>query len=292
MNKKIEQLAKPFPYEDIEWRVGSTTKDKTRAIALAYITSRAAMNRLDEVMGPENWQVAFRPIPGVGGDTKGYLARLKLRIGDEWICKEDGANESDIESIKGGLSDAFKRVAVQWGIGRYLYDLPTVWIPIESFGNSYKLSITPDLPAWALPEDETEVNVEQVPESEAGPKGSFCSETKTSNEKVVDNDCLSAIELIRMGIDGAIVNRQGRGATEKQRNFAHGMLKHVIPDDDKRVEFCQDLFGVTSWSAVQGEEVGAFLDWLSPKKVASVEGKSVYRPPGEVDMLINRAISR
>jgi hypothetical protein len=29
------------------------------------------------------------------------------------------------------MSDAFKRAAVKWGIGRYLYRLPNVWAPCE-----------------------------------------------------------------------------------------------------------------------------------------------------------------
>lgn len=49
----------------------------------------------------------------------------------------DGAEDSDIESVKGGLSDSMKRAAVQWGIGRVLYDLNTVWVEIEKRGRSF-----------------------------------------------------------------------------------------------------------------------------------------------------------
>jgi hypothetical protein len=56
-----------------------------------------------------------------------------------------------MEATKGGLSDAMKRAAYQWGIGRYLYELPSVWMPIKKQGSSYVLTDTPKLPAWALP---------------------------------------------------------------------------------------------------------------------------------------------
>lgn len=55
----------------------------------------------------------------------------------QWIDKTDGAEDSDIEAVKGGLSDAFKRAAVKWNIGRYLYSFNTVWVAAEARGNSY-----------------------------------------------------------------------------------------------------------------------------------------------------------
>ncbi len=58
--------------------------------------------------------------------------------GKGFITKWDGAEDSDIEPIKGGLSDSMKRAAYQWGIGRVLYSLDTVWgRDIERRGRSY-----------------------------------------------------------------------------------------------------------------------------------------------------------
>ena len=46
-----------------------------------------------------------------------------------------------------------KRAAYQWGIGRYLYNLDPVWVPIKLSGKSYVIDgPPPTLPAWALPE--------------------------------------------------------------------------------------------------------------------------------------------
>ena len=64
INRSIfSELCKPFEQSDIEWRAGATNQDKTRALALAYITSRAVMDRLDEVIGPENWRDEYKPGP-------------------------------------------------------------------------------------------------------------------------------------------------------------------------------------------------------------------------------------
>lgn len=43
----------------------------------------------------------------------------------------DGAENTDIEPVKGGLSDAYKRAAVKWGIGRYLYDMEAAWVDVD-----------------------------------------------------------------------------------------------------------------------------------------------------------------
>ncbi len=139
-------LAAPFNPSDLEWRPGATNADKTKALALTYLTSRAVMDRLDEVVGPPNWRDDFKP-----GPDGGLICGLSLRLDGEWITKWDGAENTDIEAIKGGLSDAFKRAAVKWGIGRYLYKLPSSWVACEQHGKTIVLKNTPVLPEWALP---------------------------------------------------------------------------------------------------------------------------------------------
>ena len=136
-------------------------------MALAYVTNRAIMNRLDEVCGPENWKNEFKAAP-----DGGILCGISIKIGDEWVTKWDGAENTDIEAVKGGLSGAMKRAAVQWGIGRYLYKLEESWINANENGayrgktkdgTTFKWD-APSLPAWALPKDydvKSESHVEQ-----------------------------------------------------------------------------------------------------------------------------------
>lgn len=289
MNKLIEELAMPFPAEEIEWRVGSTNKDKTKGIALAYLTSRAVMNRLDDVLGPENWQDTYTPIPGSNGDTKGYLCTIGIRIGDEWLYKQDGADESNLEAIKGGISDALKRAAVKWGVGRYLYNLPNEWVPIESYGNSYKLSKTPNLPAWALPQG----TKKQATKPAAAPEPQKVAEDpKPSLQNEANGSSNEYVEMIRTGITVNMNKRGGRSVTEKANKFAHILLQQAVPDRDVRHALCKDLFQVDNWSDIPGETIGGFLDWLSPKKQEdSPEGKTIYKLPPEVLGLLKGAIS-
>lgn len=135
----IKALTAPFPADRVSWRVGSTTGDKKRGLALAYIDARDVMDRLDEVCGPENWQTRY---PHANGKT---VCELGLRIDGEWVWKADGAGDTDFEAEKGALSDAFKRAAVRWGIGRYLYDVDAPWVDIEQAGRSYRIA-APEMP--------------------------------------------------------------------------------------------------------------------------------------------------
>lgn len=129
----LKDLHKPFPHSSIHWRVGSTTKDKTRGMALAYLDARDVMERLDQVCGPENWSDSYTETHS--GKT---ICTISIRIDEEWVSKADGAGDTDIEGVKGGISDAFKRAAVKWGIGRYLYSLQSPWVRLDKFKNIEK----------------------------------------------------------------------------------------------------------------------------------------------------------
>ena len=160
----LEKLKAPFPSIDVEWRLKTAGKNGKGAWAmlLPYITNRAIMNRLDEVVGPENWKNYFEP-----GPSGGTMCGLSIRVNNEWITKWDGAQETAVEPVKGGFSDAMKRAAVQWGIGRYLYyldfqvvnvipDRPNArFVRVDDRKREVKgYAIIPVLPAWALPVEE------------------------------------------------------------------------------------------------------------------------------------------
>lgn len=125
MTDLITALQAPFPPNEIEWRVGSTSSDKSKGLALAYLTARHIMDRLDETVGCTNWQDRYE---FHGARTVCYLS---VRIDGEWITKADGAGDSDVEAEKGAISDALKRAAVKFGIGRYLYDLGNTWVELD-----------------------------------------------------------------------------------------------------------------------------------------------------------------
>jgi hypothetical protein len=165
-------LAAPFDADDIEWRIQQTNDANTKATVLAYITARGVISRLNDVLGVGNWAKGmpiYTEVKTANGKTEsGFLCELKIKIGDEWISQWDGAPVTDIEPIKGGISDSIKRAAVNFGVGVYLYDLPNSKVAlVKGWNNSsgwHNVNLKdkdgkkewyswkePILPSWALP---------------------------------------------------------------------------------------------------------------------------------------------
>jgi hypothetical protein len=127
----FDELCRPFAAEEIEWRIGSTNADKTKGMALAYMDARAVMDRFDAVCGPDGWQCNYTMSGAVAICNIGVLMPS-----GSWIWKADGAGATDVEGEKGMLSDALKRAAVRWGVGRYLYEMDSPWVAIVQRGKS------------------------------------------------------------------------------------------------------------------------------------------------------------
>jgi hypothetical protein len=127
MNELQQRLAQPFEPKYIEWKPGGTTKDNTKCMAMAYADLRAYQERLDEVCGMD-WAVRY-----VGwGDTRIFC---ELTIAG---VTRTSTGESDAQDAKNGLAgtvaeaQSFKRAAAMFGLGRYLYDLPSAWVEFDS----------------------------------------------------------------------------------------------------------------------------------------------------------------
>lgn len=177
-----ERLRAPFPAECIEWRVGRSgvKSGKPWAVVLAYVTNRAIMDRLDGVLGPENWWNHYQPAP-VG---EGMMCGITVRLPDgREITKWDGAEPTEVEPLKGCISGAMKRAAVLLGCGRYLYELEDGFANIHERGR-YRATAKeggtfvhfrwdpPELPAWALPGSREPLPAAPPvaePETDAGP---------------------------------------------------------------------------------------------------------------------------
>jgi hypothetical protein len=171
------KLKEPFFPDELEWKPQSVGKTSNRfwVRALAYVTNRAIMDRLDAVIGPEYWKNEYTK-----GPDGGILCGLSINVGTEWVTKWDGSENTDIEAVKGGLSGAMKRAAVQWGIGRYLYDLEETFGEVSE-GGIYRAKTKegewfnwnpPKLPAWAIPGGGSQKKRQEQPPREALPADS------------------------------------------------------------------------------------------------------------------------
>lgn len=144
-----KRLQAPFPSALIEWKPGVITKDKARALLLAYVDARAIMQRLDAIC-PDQWAFDWEPVHGAPVPTaKGVLTVLGVTRADVGVG--DAGSDFNAQQ-KGAVSDALKRCAVHFGIGRYLYDLPRTWAEWDDAKRQPKQ--TPTLPEWARPDHE------------------------------------------------------------------------------------------------------------------------------------------
>jgi hypothetical protein len=155
-----QALSAPFDPREVKFKPAVVTGN--RALALAYIDARVIQDRLDDVLGVTGWQDEYECLP-----DGSVVCRLRLRLGDEWITKMDvgGPSEQPDEGDrrKAAFSDALKRAAVKFGIGRYLYRLPSQWVDYDPQRKQF--TRTPTLPPSALPRPNQAVRLSSPPAS-------------------------------------------------------------------------------------------------------------------------------
>ena len=111
--------------DEIECRVAMV---KANGVSLLlYKDARCDMNILDETVGAMNWQKHYALIDGQ------LFCEVSIwdEVKSQWISKQDVGVESNTEAEKGRASDAQKRSAFAWGIGRELYTAPFIWVEAE-----------------------------------------------------------------------------------------------------------------------------------------------------------------
>lgn len=160
-------LKRPFPKGAVKWKAQTTSRDETRALAVAFIDARNVMERLDRTVGPQGWSDEYEIIAATPGEyvvecRLSVLGVIKADVGDSSATSSNSKNQA-----KAAYSDALKRAAVKFGIGRYLYALPLEWVPYDS--QRRRLAMKPELPSWAIPGDDEEVDESASFEEPEGP---------------------------------------------------------------------------------------------------------------------------
>lgn len=120
----IKKLSEPLSINDIEFRVQSVNNGGYATI-LAYKNARVDQQRLDDVVGPFGWKREH------SRDNKNCIVSIWDESKKQWVSKEDTGTESNAEAQKGLASDSFKRACFNWGIGRELYDYPSISIKLK-----------------------------------------------------------------------------------------------------------------------------------------------------------------
>lgn len=145
---KLDDL---FSADEIRWKPQTVRGDK--ALAVAYLDARSVQDRLDAVLGVAGWQDDYDILP-----DGAVVCHLRIRSeSGEWVTKVDVGSPSEQpnggDRMKAAFSDALKRAAVKFGIGRYLYRLPKQWVPYDA--QKKRFAVKPLLPSWAVPQPDT-----------------------------------------------------------------------------------------------------------------------------------------
>lgn len=127
----VAALRAPFAAAAVKWKIETNPKPgKDLALVVAYLDARDVAERLDDAAGGDWWDDYTIP---QRGDHKNLECRLT-------VCGVTRVDVGESDSTKDLYSDAFKRAAVKFGIGRFLYRLPVVYAQAEKFGNTWSLT--------------------------------------------------------------------------------------------------------------------------------------------------------
>jgi len=160
VTKLLAELEIPFPPDQVRWRVTNTTKDKKRGQIVPYADPRAYTDRLNALFSPQGWTREYKI------ETMNNITRMKKGesivsgkvlvtctvtiiglwshsgTGEEWADDDNGMTSADAQ--------AFKRACSCFGLGRYFYDFPAIWVDLDQ---NRQPARAPMLSAWALPEN-------------------------------------------------------------------------------------------------------------------------------------------
>jgi len=164
----------PLHPRDVDWRVSQAGTDKNGkpwAIVVPYLDARAVRKRLNQIFGIAGWQSKM-----IRGEHD-CICELTCRVEGEWITKSDASGDTNVESEKGGASASLRRAAANWGIGEYLYFVPTTFANAQTEqppkgetwifqkggkqGQSFYWQI-PSLPARCIPDTAKPADREEV----------------------------------------------------------------------------------------------------------------------------------
>jgi len=160
VKKLLADLEVPFPPDQVRWRVTNTTNDKKSGQIVPYADPRAFTDRLNALFSPQGWTREYKieTMNNITRMKKGEtIASGKVLVtcsvtiiglwshsgtGEEWADDDNGMTSADAQ--------AFKRACSCFGLGRYFYDFPAIWVDLDQ---NRQPARAPMLSAWALPEN-------------------------------------------------------------------------------------------------------------------------------------------
>jgi hypothetical protein len=152
----VRELEMPFPCSSVEWRVMNISDDQTRGQLAAYADPRAYTDRLNEIFTPAGWTRRYTVTTSANferTEDEKLIAKVFVicdltihgigshsATGEEWADNANAGTSAEAQ--------AFKRACSCFGLGRYLYSIPSVWVDLDE---QQRPKDSPKLSGWATP---------------------------------------------------------------------------------------------------------------------------------------------
>lgn len=280
----LEELKKPFIGRFLSVKPGATTQDKTSGMVLTYIDARAVMDRLDDCVGPDGWN--FRWEPTVSFQNSDGVTNLAvkgiLKIGD--VIREDvGEALAESEPYKSAVSDALKRCAVHFGIGRYLYDMPSIWWPLknkrfEDYENLVQLMAELSEKVYEAGGDASKVDLKKYKHS--GTSGTSTPRTGSTPRAGASSGSPSGAGRSTNPSGGSSAGTGNGKASEAQCNFVNRLLGKFHGNKEAQEKYITSVIGrcppITPFDLGKAEAHNLIeqLQALDESTIASLTGQA------------------
>jgi hypothetical protein len=124
----LKVLKAPFSKERLGVKIQNFNKDRSRAMLVLYLQHTDVQDRLEEV--DPAWTTEVLKEERIGDSV---YVRIRLTV--KGVSRENVGEGND---PKGAYSDALKRCAMLFGVGRYLYDSDTIWVDYDESRDRYR----------------------------------------------------------------------------------------------------------------------------------------------------------
>lgn len=166
VNELEKKLKESVSISDIGFHIAKVDRNIRKALAQPYLSSRALLDRLDDLCGIEGWYDSYAVLYNC------VICKLSIKLGDDWISKEGAA--SFAESLDEASSYALSQAAVKFGIGRDLMNLPDIYVDImeskpENSKNEVHFYRSDELSGWWEEPDRALLTEGNIDASESEP---------------------------------------------------------------------------------------------------------------------------
>jgi hypothetical protein len=178
----IKILRAPFPKERLGVKVQSFSKDRTKAMLVLYLQHTDVQDRLEQVDPAWIFEI-------LSEERHGDSVYVRTRMTLKGVSRENVGEGGD---PKAAYSDALKRAAMLFGVGRYLYDMNTVWAQYDDARDRFRNWTVADYERASrgssvpTPEHDTTANgLEAAAAASAAPKPGLKTEKPEKAKKSV-----------------------------------------------------------------------------------------------------------